>query len=106
MQPFEYGNPTTIQEAVGMLGAGWGEADVLAGGTDLISMMKEELATPKRVVNIKNIKDLTGIRKSGSGIRIGAVVTFDELTENATIRSEYPSLFEAAHGVASPQIRN
>ena len=53
MQAFEYANPTTLQEALGLLGSKWGEADVLAGGTDLISLMKEYLATPKRVVNIK-----------------------------------------------------
>ncbi|MEO8131928.1 MAG: xanthine dehydrogenase family protein subunit M [Bryobacteraceae bacterium] len=106
MQNFEYANPKTIQEATGLLGASWSDANVLAGGTDLISMMKEELATPKRVVNIKGIKDLGGIHKSGSGLRIGATVTFEELLENAAIRAEYPSLFEAAHGVSSPQIRN
>jgi xanthine dehydrogenase YagS FAD-binding subunit len=106
MQPFEYGNPTTIQEAVGMLGAGWGEADVLAGGTDLISLMKEYLATPKRVVNIKNIKELGGIQNSKTGLRIGATVTIDELLENAEVRKSFPSLTEAAHGIASPQIRN
>jgi xanthine dehydrogenase YagS FAD-binding subunit len=106
MQNFEYANPKTIQEAAGLLGGNWADANVLAGGTDLISMMKEELATPKRVVNIKGIKDLSGIKKSGDGLRIGAVVTLDELAENAAVRAEYPSLVEAAHGVSSPQIRN
>ncbi len=106
MQNFEYANPKTIQEATALLGSSWSDASVLAGGTDLISMMKEELTTPKRVVNLKGIKDLGGIHKSGAGIRIGAVVTFDELTENPIVRSEYPSLAEAAHGVTSPQIRN
>jgi len=106
MQNFEYASPKTIQEATGLLGASWSDANVLAGGTDLISMMKEELATPKRVVNIKGIKELGGIHKSGSGLRIGATVTFDELLENAAVRAEYPSLVEAARGVSSPQIRN
>ena len=64
-----------------LLGARWGEADVLAGGTDLISLMKEHLHTPKRVVNIKNIKELEGIQKTGDGLRIGALVTMDELAE-------------------------
>ncbi len=106
MQPFEYANPTTVQEAVGMLGARWGEADVLAGGTDLISLMKEYLATPKRVVNIKNIKELGGIQDSKTGLRIGATVTIDELLENAEVRKSFPSLTAAARGIASPQIRN
>lgn len=106
MQTFEYANPKTVQEAAGLLGQKWGEADILAGGTDLLSLMKEYLHTPKRVVNIKGIKELTGIHKTGSSVRIGATVTLDELLENAMIRSEFPALAEAAHGVASPQIRN
>src|SRR5215475_3768287 len=106
MQAFEYASPTTLKDALGMLSSSWGEADVLAGGTDLISLMKEYLHTPKRVVNIKGIKELGGISKSGGGLRIGATVTFDELAENAAVRSEYPSLMQAALGVSSPQIRN
>jgi len=106
MQAFEYASPTTVKEAVGMLSSQWGEADVLAGGTDLLSLMKEYIHTPKRVINIKGIKELGGISKSGGGLRIGAIVTLDELSESALIRNEYPSLMQAALGVTSPQIRN
>src|SRR6266508_348727 len=106
MQAFEYANPASVQEAAGLLGSQWGETDVLAGGTDQISLMKEYIHTPKRVVNIKNIKELGGIKKTGGGLRIGATVTLDELAENAEVRRLYPSLTVAARGVASPQIRN
>ncbi|HUI56801.1 MAG TPA: FAD binding domain-containing protein [Bryobacteraceae bacterium] len=106
MQPFAYANPTTLQEALGQLGARWGEADVLAGGTDLISSMKDRLHTPKRVVNIKNIKELEGIQKTADGLRIGALVTMDELARNADVRASYKSLVDAAEGVSSPQIRH
>ena len=68
MQSFEYANPTTVAGSGRAAGsAKWGEADVLAGGTDLISLMKEYLHTPKRVVNIKNIKELEGIQKTATG---------------------------------------
>jgi len=106
MHPFEYSNPSTTQEAVGLLGSRWGETDVLAGGTDLISLMKEHLATPNRLVNIKNIKELGGIHDSKAGLRIGATVTLDELMESADVRKNFPSLTQAAQGVSSPQIRN
>jgi xanthine dehydrogenase YagS FAD-binding subunit len=106
MQPFEYANPSTLQEALGLLDAKWGETDLLAGGTDQISLMKEYLATPKRVVNIKGIKELGGIQSSKTGLRIGATVTLDELAENAEARKAFPALTEAARGVSSPQIRN
>src|SRR5689334_5324765 len=106
MQNFEYANPTTVQEAVGMLGTKWGQADVLAGGTDLISLMKDHLHTPKRVVNIKNIKELDGIQKTADGLRIGALVTMDELSKNADVKAGYKSLADAAAGIPSPQIRH
>jgi len=106
MQSFEYANPTTVQEATALLGAQWGQADVLAGGTDLLSLMKENLHTPKRVVNIKNIKELEGIQKTDAGLRIGALVTMDELAQNADVKAAYKSLSDAAAGIASPQIRH
>lgn len=106
MQAFEYANPTTLQEAVGLLSAKWGQADVLAGGTDQISLMKEYLHTPKRVVNIKNIKELDGIQKNGEGLRIGALVTMDELAKHADVKAGYRSLADAAEGIPSPQIRH
>ncbi len=106
MQAFEYANPTTVHEAVGLLGTQWGDVSVLAGGTDLLSLMKDGLETPRRVVNIKNIKELGGMRKTGAGMRIGATATFDELARNPDVRRMYPVLAEAARGVSSPQIRN
>ncbi|HKE29010.1 MAG TPA: xanthine dehydrogenase family protein subunit M [Bryobacteraceae bacterium] len=106
MQAFEYANPTTLQEALGLLSAKWGTADVLAGGTDQISLMKEYLHTPKRVVNIKNIKELEGIQKTGDGLRIGALVTMEELANNADVKAGYKSLADAAAGIPSPQIRH
>ncbi len=106
MQAFEYASPTTVKEAVALLGNKWGEVDVLAGGTDLLSLMKERLATPSKLVNIKGLKELGGISAGKAGLRIGAAVTLDELMENAEIRKNYPSLAAAARGVSSPQIRN
>jgi xanthine dehydrogenase YagS FAD-binding subunit len=106
MQTFAYANPATLQEAFAHLAARWGEADVLAGGTDLLSLMKEHLATPRRVVNIKNIKELEGIQKTGEGLRIGALVTMDELANHAEVKAGYKSLADAAAGIPSPQIRH
>jgi xanthine dehydrogenase YagS FAD-binding subunit len=106
MQGFAYSNPSTLQEAVAQLGTKWGEADVLAGGTDLISLMKEYLHTPQRVVNIKNIKELEGISKTADGLRIGALVTMDELANNADVKAGYKAIADAAAGIHSPQIRH
>lgn len=106
MNNFEYINATSLKEATAALGSSWSDAVVLAGGTDLLGLMKDYVMSPKRVVNIKNVKELGGITKSGSGLRIGATVTFDELANNAQVRQMYPSLSQAVMGVTSPQIRN
>jgi xanthine dehydrogenase YagS FAD-binding subunit len=106
MQNFEYASPSTLKEAAGLLGSSWADAQVLAGGTDLISSMKDYVETPKRVVNIKGIKELNGVSSSKGDVRIGALVTFEELMNNAAIRKEFPSLVSAVRGVTSPQIRN
>lgn len=106
MVNFEYANPTTVKDALALLGASWGEADILAGGTDLLTLMKEYLHQPKRVVNIKGIPALKGIAVQGNMLRIGATTTLDELSLNPAVRTNFPSLVQAALGVASPQIRN
>jgi xanthine dehydrogenase YagS FAD-binding subunit len=104
MQAFEYASPTTLKAAFGLIGQGDGVA-LLAGGTDLISLMKDYVVSPKLVINIKNIKELGGISTKGGDLRIGATVTLDELLSSSALRA-YPSLLEAARGVSSPQVRN
>ena len=106
MQPFEYASPKTLKEALALLGAGWDDAAVLAGGTDLLSLMKDNLMAPKRVVNIKEIPELKGITKTAAGVRIGAAVTVDELANSPLIRTSFPALLEAANGISSMQMRN
>jgi len=106
MQSFEYSNPATLKEAFAALGSSWEDANILAGGTDLLSLMKDYVHSPKRVVNIKGIKELGGIARKGGNMRIGATVTLDDMTSNAAIRASYPSLIQAAMGVSSPQLRN
>jgi xanthine dehydrogenase YagS FAD-binding subunit len=106
MQNFEYASPATLKDALALLGSQWSDAAVLAGGTDLISLMKDYVVSPKRVVNVKGIKELGGVTKTAAGLRLGAAVTLDELAANALARAEYPSLITAALNVTSPQIRN
>jgi xanthine dehydrogenase YagS FAD-binding subunit len=106
MENFAYASPASVKDAAGMLSNKWGEVEVLAGGTDLISMMKEYLVAPRLVVNVKGIKDLHGITMAKNSLRIGAAVTLDEIAENPAIAKSLPALHAAALGVSSPQIRN
>jgi xanthine dehydrogenase YagS FAD-binding subunit len=106
MESFSYSSPATLAEAVKLLGSSWSDAQVLAGGTDLISLMKDYIVSPKTVVNIKGIKELGGVSKGASGLRIGATTTFDDLSNSPALRTEYASLRTAVLGITSPQIRN
>ncbi len=106
MKAFAYASPSSLADAFPLLGSNWGATEVMAGGTDLISLMKENVALPDRVVNIKKIRELEGIRETKEGLRIGALVKFEELEANKTIAAEYPALHQAIREVASPQIRN
>ena len=106
MQAFEYAAPSSVKEAVGLLSSNWGEADVLAGGTDLLSLMKERIHTAKRVVSLKNLRGLNSIAaQSGGGVHIGATATLDALLADDAIAKSFPSLVQAAEGVTSPQMR-
>ncbi len=105
MQKFEYASPTTKEQAVALLGKQWGETEVLAGGTDLLSLMKDFIVTPKRVVNLKGIAELERVMTPRDGsARIGALATLDQLI--GTLGKGFPAITQAASGISSPQIRN
>ena len=107
MYNFEYASPTTKEAAVKLLGASWGETEALAGGTDLLALLKDYVVTPKRVVNLKGIKELGGVTYTAAkGLRLGALVTFEEMLDNAALKANYAALWHAVAGVTSPQIRN
>jgi len=106
MRAFEYASPTTKEQAVGLLGATWGQAEVLAGGTDLLGLMKDDVVHPRRLVNIKQIKEMNGVTAGPKGLRIGALTTLGELADNVNVIKDYPALAEAINDAASPQIRN
>jgi xanthine dehydrogenase YagS FAD-binding subunit len=106
MRAFEYASPTTKEQAFGLLGTSWGQAEVLAGGTDILSLMKDDVVHPKRLVNIKSIKELSGINAGSRGLRVGALTTLGDLADNADVIKNYPALADALNEAASPQIRN
>jgi xanthine dehydrogenase YagS FAD-binding subunit len=111
MKSFEWTNPATINEAVRLLGAS-PSTDVdeaprpIAGGQDLLTTMKDYTSRPARIVNLKSIPGLNKITVNARGLTIGALVTLTELEEHEGVRKNFPGLAEAAHSIATPQIRN
>ncbi len=104
MQAFEYVTPSKKEQVATLLND---QSAILAGGTDLLALMKDDVVAPKRLVNVKHIDGLRGVTyQPGNGLRIGALVTIAELADDSNVRQHYPVLSEAAVEAASPQIRN
>jgi xanthine dehydrogenase YagS FAD-binding subunit len=106
MRPFEYASPDTPQQAIGLLGASWGQSEILAGGTDLLALMKDDVVHPRRLVNIKEIGQLHGVSTQADGLHIGSLTTLAELADHADILQRYGAFSEALNEAASPQVRN
>jgi xanthine dehydrogenase YagS FAD-binding subunit len=106
MRPFEYISPNSRSQAISLLGTTWGNTEILAGGTDLLALMKDDVLAPKRLINIKDIADLRGVSSNAQGLRIGALTSLGELAHDENVRKSYPALSEALFEAASPQIRN
>ena len=104
MKSFEYATPRTVDEAVEQLDDKWGETEVLAGGTDLVTCLKQGLTAPTRVVSLKAVKGLKGISSAKGTLTIGAMTTMGELADNADVQKHFPSLATAAKNIASPQL--
>src|SRR4030095_14474695 len=78
----------------------------IAGGQDLLTTMKDYTSRPTRLVNLKNIKGMNRLSLDSKGLTIGALITLTELEEHQPTRRMMPGLSEAAHSIATPQIRN
>jgi xanthine dehydrogenase YagS FAD-binding subunit len=116
VKAFQLETPRTLAAALGLLSA-TSEAKKgdtksvrvvapMAGGQDLLTEMKEHLAEPDRVVNLKSIPGLDKIESAGGRVRIGALVTLQQLEEDRTLADTARVLVEAARSIASPQIRS
>jgi carbon-monoxide dehydrogenase medium subunit len=103
---FEYAKPSSLDEAVRLLSAHGGSARVLAGGTDVVSELRDGLSTPDLVIDLKGIGGLGSLALEGGALAIGALVTFTDLVESDEVRSGFPVLWEAARTVGSVGIRN
>lgn len=106
MKPFEYANPKSVGDAVELLSDSWGTTEVLAGGTDLLTTLKQGVTTPKLVVSLTNIKSLSGISEKNGTLRIGATTKLSEFISNSTVQENFPALVTAAKNIASQQILN
>ncbi len=106
MKNFAYFRPTTPEQAVALLEARWGNTEMLAGGTDLLTLQKQYIAQPARVVSLNAIGGLKTIAVGERSASIGAGVTLATISSHADLRRLFPALTMAASEIGGPQIRN
>ncbi|MEO6314395.1 MAG: xanthine dehydrogenase family protein subunit M [Chitinophagaceae bacterium] len=104
MNQFQYTRTTETAAAVKLL-AKEPAAQLLAGGTNLIDLMKMGIVVPQRLVDINQLP-LKSIEKLGGGLRIGALATNTDVAESPLVKQYFPLLALAINAGASPQLRN
>ena len=106
MRAFEYVAAETLEEALGLLQEKEGSR-ILAGGTDLLSVMKRQVSAAQRLVSLKSLPELAGIRhQADGGMGIGAFTRLSVIAENPLVIENFPLLVQAIRQTATPQIRN
>lgn len=111
MKPFEYVKVTSVAQVMSLLSKHQEKAAILAGGSDLLGIMKDRLEGPKfkmpqSLIDIKGIKDLNYVKEQKGGVKIGATTTLSGIMASSLLRDKYPLLVQAAAQVGVPQIRN
>ena len=102
---FDYAAPTSVEEAVALLG-GADEGLVLAGGQSLLTDLKLGRARPGLLVDLRRVPGLAGIEPAGGNLRVGAMVTIDALAASAVVASAPEALVDAIGVFGDPQVRN
>lgn len=108
MKAFSYSSPRSLEGALALLATPGqdGRTMPIAGGQDLLTEMKEHLAEPDRLVNLKHVTGLDAIETGADRWKVGALVTLSQLESHADVTSRARVLAEAANSIASPQIRS
>src|SRR5215218_8644436 len=106
LAPVEYARPSSVDEAVRLLGAHDG-ARALAGGQTLINVMKARAAAPDVLVDLNDLAELREIRTTPDGsLELGAMVTYTQLTTSSEVAASRAVLAEVATTIADVQVRN
>jgi xanthine dehydrogenase YagS FAD-binding subunit len=108
VKTFEHFDAASVEEALSLLKAYKGKARLIAGGTDLLGVLKDQILEkyPEALINIKTIPGLDTIKEDARGLRIGALAKLAEIVRSPAVKAKFPAVSEAAGSVASPEIRS
>ncbi len=106
LQEFEYQRPTSLNEAVTLMGEPGDDVRVIAGGTDLVVKMAEGKMNPKTLIDINDILELSGIQEQEGSLSIGAATPFSAIETSSLIQEKALILGKAAGSIGNAQIRN
>lgn len=106
MAPFRHHRPSSVGEAVELMGEHAGRAMYVAGGTDVVPNLKHRLFEPEHLIALKGIDEMKGIHVEDEVLRIGAAETLTSVARSPEVRARFPALADAAGHVAGPQLRN
>jgi len=106
MPAFELMQPANTDDALSLLNRHGNQAWVLAGGLDSFDWLKDRIKRPSVVVDLSQVKELTGVREVNGGLEIGAMTTLTDVVRHPVVRQKYSILSTGAEAAASPQIRN
>ena len=104
MYAFEYHRPETLSAAVADLANP--DAKVLAGGMTLLPTMKQRLASPAALIDLKSVPDLAGIARQGDNLLIGAMTRHADVARSNVVQGAIPALATLAGGIGDPHVRN
>ena len=104
MRPFEYREPETLDEALALLAEDPDDTLIMAGGTSVVILMKQDLIRPARVIGLRKLVQLRAV-ESGDGLRIGALATHGALARSADVRGHTAALSATFAAVATVRIR-
>jgi xanthine dehydrogenase YagS FAD-binding subunit len=107
MRAFEHVSATSAEEAIERLNERQdSETRLIAGGTDLLTLMKADLVAPARLIDLKPLSQLRGIRQRPDGaIQVGALTTLADIERDTTFAAATPMLIQAIRDAATPQLR-
>lgn len=104
MHPFRYARLADL--AAAMTAAKDPTAEFLAGGTDMLQLLKDDIRRPAHLLDLGGIAELQRIEAGPGGLRLGALARMSDVAEHPVVKAEYPVLSQALLASASPQVRN